>query len=82
MPWPCGAEEEAFTPDGVARRVLDGDMDGAARRRAVQAELRRWHPDKFVARWGTRMLPEERDALLLRIKQVAQCLTELLHRPA
>ena len=24
------------------------------------------------------MLPEERDALLLRIKQVAQCLTELL----
>ena len=44
--------------------------------------MRRWHPDKFVARWGTRMLPEERDALLLRIKQVAQCLTELLHRPA
>ena len=56
-------------------------MDGAARRRAVQAELRRWHPDKFVARWGSRFPAEEREALLLRVKQVAQCLTELLHRP-
>ena len=59
----------------------EGSAGGAARRRAVQAELRRWHPDKFVARWGSRFPAEEREALLLRVKQVAQCLTELLHRP-
>ena len=39
------------------------------------------NPDKFVARWGSRFPAEEREALLLRVKQVAQCLTELLHRP-
>ena len=90
VPWPRrappsapgGDEAEAsFSVEEVATRVFDASMDGAARRRAVQAELRRWHPDKFVGRWGSRVLPEEREVLLLRIKQVAQCLTELLNRP-
>ena len=28
--------------------ISQASMDGAARRRAVQAELRRWHPDKVI----------------------------------
>ena len=59
-------------------QVLTTDMDAVARRRALQTELRRWHPDKFVGRWGGRLLDAEREAVLQRVKQVSQCLTELL----
>ena len=64
----------------VAARVLEASMDGAARRRAVQAELRRWHPDKFVARYGGALLPTERNEILEGVTRISQCLTELLQR--
>ena len=50
----------------------------AARRRALQDELRRWHPDKFVARFGGALREAERDDILAGVKRVSQCLTELL----
>ncbi|EOD36300.1 hypothetical protein EMIHUDRAFT_226627 [Emiliania huxleyi CCMP1516] len=43
-----------------------------------EAELRRWHPDKFVARWGARLCPAEREAILARVTAVSQCLTQLM----
>ena len=50
----------------------------ARRRRALQDELRRWHPDKFVARFGGALREAERDDILAGVKRVSQCLTELL----
>lgn len=81
VPWPSRVPPGPRTPpsaDEVALHVLTDDMDAAARRRALTTELRRWHPDKFVSRWGARLHDDERDAVLLHVKQVSQALTELL----
>ena len=48
-----------------------------AARRRVRAELMRWHPDKFGARFGPRLAARERAGVLERVKAVAQMLTEL-----
>ena len=67
--------------DGVVARKGGGDNGttwAAARRRALQDELRRWHPDKFVARFGGALREAERDDILAGVKRVSQCLTELL----
>ena len=81
VPWPTRVTPSARRPlaiDEVALHVLSPEMDAAARRRALTTELRRWHPDKFVSRWGARLLHAERDDVLVHVKQVSQCLTELL----
>jgi hypothetical protein len=31
----------------------------------------RWHPDRFTQKFGTRLAPDERDAILQRITAVA-----------
>ena len=56
--WPCAAMPldtagsasrgdgaELFTPDRVAEMVLLPGISSAERRRALQSEVRRWHPD-------------------------------------
>ena len=83
VPWPSRVTPSAGRPlalDEVALHVLSPEMDAAARRRALTTELRRWHPDKFVSRWGARLLHAERDDVLVHVKQVSQCLTELLSK--
>jgi hypothetical protein len=83
VPWPSRVTPSAGRPlalDEVALHVLSPEMDAAARRRALTTELRRWHPDKFVTRWGARLLHAERDDVLVHVKQVSQCLTELLSK--
>jgi len=44
---------------------------------ALRRELIRWHPDKFVARWGLRLAPADKDAILEGVHAVAQQLTAL-----
>jgi len=85
VPWPSRVTPGPSAPLSSAEvesHVLADDMDATARRRALQAELRRWHPDKFVARWGARLTVDdaERASILLHVKQVAQCLNELMAR--
>ena len=70
--------------DGVVARKGGGDNGttwAAARRRALQDELRRWHPGTFVARFSgaLRGLSTTIDDILAGVKRVSQCLTELLH---
>ena len=85
IPWPARVAPAAltsrgvpFTPEEVAAHVMDGGVtDALTRRRALQAELRRWHPDKFEARYGKRLEDSEREAVLLLVKSVSQCLNEL-----
>jgi len=43
-------------------------------------ERRRWHPDKFVARYGGALRPTEREELLEGVTRISQCLTKLLQR--
>ena len=89
MPWPSEAWARAWGDASAAdlaatdvRRVVlpEGVERGTpAARRALQDELRRWHPDKFVARFGGALREAERDDILDGVKRVSQCLTELLH---
>ena len=85
FPWPTRSApthlqfSPPLTADEVAVHVLSDDMaDGHARRRALQSELRRWHPDKFESRFGGRVVTSEREAILLLVKAVSQCLNELM----
>ena len=45
-------------------------------------ELRRWHPDKFTARWGGSLAPSDAAAVLDGVKRVSQALNELLSSKA
>jgi hypothetical protein len=77
VPWPAVppggdlAEEAMMLP-----AALRGDAD--ARRRAVREALRRWHPDKFGQRFGSRLAAADRDRILERVKAVSQALTALV----
>ena len=48
-----------------------------ARRAALRAEMRRWHPDRFGARLGARLPPggAELAALWARVNAVVESLT-------
>lgn len=47
-----------------------------AQRRAYARACLRWHPDKFVARWGPRLEPADRDRILERVQALSQGLNE------
>ena len=72
--------ELLITPDTVATVVLLPGLGAAERRRALQNELRRWHPDKFAAKWARRLDPAEAAVVLERATRVSQALTELMAR--
>ena len=57
--------------------ILQPNTEAAQRRRVIQNELRRWHPDKFTAKWGKRLFASEAEAVLVGVKQVAQALNNL-----
>ena len=88
MPWPSEAWARARGDAGAADLdaaevravVVPPEATGTAARKALQDELRRWHPDKFVARYGGALLPTERDEILEGVTRISQCLTELLQR--
>ena len=79
---PFAMNQSAFAcPETGEAAIVDSGCDQPLRwAEALQAELRRWHPDKWGARWGGRLAPAERDAALGAVTQVAACLTELLGR--
>ena len=88
MPWPSEAWARARGDAGAADLdaaevravVVPPEATGTAARKALQDELRRWHPDKFVARYGGALLPTERNEILEGVTRISQCLTELLQR--
>jgi hypothetical protein len=43
----------------------------------VPSPLRRWHPDKFVAKFGSRLAAEDRERILMRVKETSQALNAL-----
>ena len=90
MPWPSKAWLDAalvhprrrgwttsLDPAEVQSVVVPPEVSSTAAR-ALKFELRRWHSDKFEARYDGALLPAERDEILEGVKAVTQCLTELL----
>lgn len=68
--------------EALRRLVMHGvdGQDRAAVRKRLREELLRWHPDKFIARFGSRLPPAshpERDAVLQRVTATSQALNAL-----
>ena len=85
IPWPAlepVRDIEALSRVTIAEVeeivIPDDAQDVARRKRALVGELRRWHPDKFTARWGQSLVPGQAAAVLDGVKQVSQSLNELL----
>ncbi|KAK9836163.1 hypothetical protein WJX81_006036 [Elliptochloris bilobata] len=82
---PLAAADVPWLPTAAADArdvVLYGAVGAEAARRRVRAELMRWHPDKFGARFGAWLAASERAGALERVKAVAQMLTELAREVA
>jgi hypothetical protein len=94
--WPCRLSADAaaatgagadhapalpeITAEAVAEVVLPPGLSHAVAKKTLQAELRRWHPDKFAAKWRGRLAAEQAAAVLERAKRVSQALNELVER--
>jgi NF-kappa-B inhibitor-like protein 1 len=57
--------------------VLAGASSAADVKLALRRELMRWHPDKFTARYGSRLAPADKGAIEAGVHAVAQHLTAL-----
>eukprot|EP00878_Enallax_costatus_P016114 GHUV01016899.1.p1 GENE.GHUV01016899.1~~GHUV01016899.1.p1 ORF type:complete len:172 (-),score=55.43 GHUV01016899.1:982-1497(-) len=57
--------------------VFGGATGPAALKVALRKELMRWHPDKFGARFGSRLAASDRESVLAGVQAVAQQLTAL-----
>ena len=62
----------------VKALVLHGVSGHKDIRKRLQAELMRWHPDKFMGRWNGRLLPVDQPRVLEKVSRTSQVLTELL----
>ncbi|KAK9813272.1 hypothetical protein WJX72_011743 [[Myrmecia] bisecta] len=70
VPWPTTSSDMDFVK-GVFLYGCQGPEDTKKR---VRLELLRWHPDKFMARFGKRLLAAERDRILARVQAISQVL--------
>ena len=66
VPWP--------TLDAAA---LGLDGSASARKAAFRAASLRWHPDKFLQSFGSRLAADEREAILQRVTEVSQAINSL-----
>ena len=57
--------------------VLYGAVTADERRKRARAELMRWHPDKFVAKFGTRLRDSDRTKILHRVNATSQLLNTI-----
>ena len=72
VPWPTAAGREA-----QAGPLLLAGVAPAKQRKALRDELLRWHPDKFEARFGPRLLPEQRQRVQARVNAMSQAVATL-----
>ncbi|KAL3153311.1 hypothetical protein ABBQ38_011655 [Trebouxia sp. C0009 RCD-2024] len=54
--------------------ILYGAVTAEEQRRRSRAELMRWHPDKFVAKFGRRLDANDRHNILEKVKAISQLL--------
>jgi NF-kappa-B inhibitor-like protein 1 len=75
-----GTGLESLSAEGeeeLRRVVLFGAASPEERRRRLRAELIRWHPDKWQARWGRELAPAERERVLEGVTALSQALTAM-----
>ncbi|KAK9836427.1 hypothetical protein WJX74_000275 [Apatococcus lobatus] len=72
------AADGSSDPDRVKSLVLYGTNGTKEARKRLQAELMRWHPDKFTAHWGPCLMPVDRQRVMDKVQETSQILTALL----
>ena len=72
VPWPTPAGAEA-----QAGPLLLAGVAPPRQRTALREELMRWHPDKFGARFGARLLPEQRARIQARVNAMSQAVATI-----
>lgn len=85
IPWPFDPESSRGEPDECAvREVLLGGMkvSGDDARRALRAEMLRWHPDKFHARIGGHVAVSDKERVRAGVNVVASVVARLFKRSA
>ena len=86
VPWPLSERDERAGGAAAAaalRHVLvpvGGHVSVADTRRALRAEMLRWHPDKFHARLGRCVRVSDRQRVNARVNVVAQLVADLFKR--
>ncbi|KAL4441890.1 hypothetical protein ABPG77_003806 [Micractinium sp. CCAP 211/92] len=75
VPWILAAE--AAPQEELQRVVLYGTSGLEEQRKRLRTELIRWHPDKFEARFGRRLVPADRDRVLARVVATSQALNAI-----
>ncbi|KAK3279792.1 hypothetical protein CYMTET_12344 [Cymbomonas tetramitiformis] len=76
VPWI--ASEEASSDD-LSQVVLVG-VGKEDTKKALRAEVLRWHPDKFLQKLGSRLPESERERILQRVNQVSSMLHDLYRK--
>lgn len=71
VPWPM-----------LDKTSLGLDGGAAARKRAFRAASLRWHPDKFLQAFGSRLHPGERDAILQKVTETSQAINSIFQETA
>lgn len=57
--------------------VMYGATTAEEQRRRSRAELMRWHPDKFVAKFGRRLEAKDRNDILAKVNAISQLLNTI-----
>lgn len=77
VPWPL--PESSIGDVALLRRtILQGASGPSDVRARLRAEMLRWHPDKFGARFRARLVPGDAARILAGVKAVSQQLTAIL----
>ena len=63
--------------NGAQALILYGVQNAAERKKRLRLELMRWHPDKFVAKFGGRVIAKDRERVAEGVKRVSQMLNSL-----
>ena len=61
----------------LAQFVLYGTSSVEERRKRSRAELMRWHPDKFIAKFGARLATQDKSQILERVNAMSQLLNSV-----
>lgn len=57
--------------------VLYGAVTAEERRKRSRAELMRWHPDKFIAKFGSRLDVKDKKSILDKVNEISQLLNTI-----
>ncbi|KAL4433907.1 hypothetical protein ABPG75_000348 [Micractinium tetrahymenae] len=75
VPWILAAEN--VPQEELQHVVLYGTSGVEEQRKRLRTELIRWHPDKFEARFGRRLVPADRERILARVVATSQALNAI-----